>query len=217
MHQLRDLDAGFRAWARVCELEASAVVMNSWILHITYKPPRLQVAVDIFQLLWCQVFHLGLKLDVLRFTHTWGPIPNKCNGVVLSGRFKAILQARAPAHGKKPTRTTWRVLRLASHPSIIIVIVILSSSSYRGHLGDLEKEDYQIRFQLTFLDWCRDRCVIWALSWFWHCGVPQLSWHLALMLQEEEAVGVCHLSFCEGMHWPNRHRLLFHYLLFWLK
>lgn len=74
--------------------------MNSWILHITYKPPRLQVAVDIFHSLWCQVFHLGLKLDVLRFAHTWGRIHNKCNGVVLSSRFKAILQARALAHGK---------------------------------------------------------------------------------------------------------------------
>lgn len=93
---------------------------------------------DIFQLLWCQVFHLQLKLDVLRFTHTWGHIHNKCNEVVLSGHSRPFFKLEHSLMVK--TRpTTWQVLRLASHSSIIVII---SSSSYHRHFdtaGDLER------------------------------------------------------------------------------
>lgn len=71
------------------------------------------------------------------------------------------------------------------HPSLS------SSQSDRRHWGVTEKEDYQVRFQLTFLDWRRDRpMIILGNILVWHRGVPESSWHLALMVEEEEAVWV---------------------------
>lgn len=182
--------------------------MNSWMLHITSKTAgsggyfsvAMMSSVPFRTEAWC--------------THTWGHIHNKCHEVVLSGRFKAILQARALAHGKNQTDymasatpCVTSIHHYHRHPLIIL------PQTLRWFREKIIKSDSNWPFwtDAGIAVWC-GRC-----PGFGTVGCHSCQWHLALMLQEEEAVGVRHLSLCEGMHWPNCHPLLFHHLLFWLK
>lgn len=91
------------------------------------------------------------------------------------------------------------------HPSLS------SSSSYgRRHWAVAAKEDYQVRFPLTFLERHRDHSMI------------VLGSILVLALRGARVVmaprphvggGRGSVSLCKGIHWSHWHRFLFHHVL----
>lgn len=87
------------------------------------------------------------------------------------------------------------------------------SSSYRRHWGLIEKEDYQVRFQLTFLDWRRAHSMIIL-------GVVlvlALRGARVVMAPRPAVAGGSSSSLCEGMHWLYWHHLLFNHLVLSVK
>lgn len=88
---------------------------------------------------------------MLRLSRTPGQIPNKCNRLVWLGQFlkreHLVMVKRKQLNGKC---LAWSPI----HPSLS------SSSPGRRRWGVIDKEDYQVRFPLTFLDWHRDHSMI---------------------------------------------------------
>lgn len=95
------------------------------------------------------------------------------------------LSLRTLTHGGNGAVKRWVFRSSHIHPSSSS-----SSSSYRSHWGVAATEDYQVSFQLTFLE--RRSITLW-LSWV------ELSWLLALMLEEEEEAAGAFVKECTDL------------------
>lgn len=73
----------------------------------------------------------------------------------------------------------------------------------------LQQKDYQVRFQLTFLERHRDHSDCLGQ----HPGFVTAGCQSCHGFSPHGAGGSGSVSLCEGMHWPNWHHFLFHHLL----